>query len=109
MTIPLSDMIRYRRCLSAFLVVFHAVEFVRSAPIVSPVDLSARYVTFDLAIGSKADDLPPELEMKLLQDLLQQSGMDLIRMQLLQLNLMKLLVVLDIFIWVCVYFYAVSV
>ncbi|XP_017140189.1 uncharacterized protein LOC108154431 isoform X2 [Drosophila miranda] len=101
-------MIRYRRCLSAFLVVFHAVEFVRSAPIVTPVDLSARYITFDLAIGSMADDLPPELEMKLLQDLLRQR-MDLIRMQLLQLNLMKLLVVLDIFIWLCVYFYAVSV
>ncbi|XP_034660982.1 uncharacterized protein LOC117896645 [Drosophila subobscura] len=98
-------MIRYRGCcLSAFLVMFFAVENVLSAPIGTPLDMSDRYVTFDLVFES--NDLPLELDLQLLQKLQSQNGLDVVRMQLLQLNLMKLLVVLDIFILLCVFFYA---
>ncbi|BFF92562.1 uncharacterized protein DMAD_10595 [Drosophila madeirensis] len=66
--------------------------------------MSDRYVTFDFVFES--NDLPQELDLQLLQKLQSQNGLDVVRMQLLQLNLMKLLVVLDIFILLCVYFYA---
>ncbi|XP_022214725.2 uncharacterized protein LOC111069130 [Drosophila obscura] len=99
-------MIRYRGCLSAFLLMFHAAEIVLSAPVGTPLDLSDRYVTFDLEFDRQSDDLPQELDLQLLQELHSQNGLDVVRMQLLQLNLMKLLVVLDVLILICVYFYA---
>ncbi|KAH8288756.1 hypothetical protein KR054_009285 [Drosophila jambulina] len=66
----------------------------------APLDGSLHFaLTLD-----RPSDLP-ELQYRLLQAQQEQDDLEVVRMQFMQLNLLKLLIVLDIFILICVYFY----
>ncbi|XP_017034982.1 uncharacterized protein [Drosophila kikkawai] len=60
-------------------------------------------VKFALSLDRPSD--LPELQYRLLQAQQEQDDLEVIRMQLMQLNLLKLLIALDVFILICVYFY----
>ncbi|XP_017082825.1 uncharacterized protein LOC108115767 [Drosophila eugracilis] len=83
------------------------VDFVQAAPAgSSPLDVSDHLVSFDFTFDRPSDLLLPELELQLLQAQKEQDDMEVLRMQLMQLNLLKLLIGLDCFILICIYFYA---
>ncbi|KAH8382608.1 hypothetical protein KR009_004371 [Drosophila setifemur] len=90
---------RNRGSLTVLLVTLQWVGYSLAAPLTDPL------VRFDLTFDRQGDRLLPELELRLLQEQRQQDDMEVLRMQLLQMNLLKLLVGLDLFILICIYYY----
>ncbi|KAH8251953.1 hypothetical protein KR038_011927 [Drosophila bunnanda] len=84
------------RFLSIPFLTIQVLGFVQPAP-------SEGQLQFVLTLD-KPSDLP-ELQYRLLQAQQEQDDLEVVRMQLMQLNLLKLLIVLDVFILICVYFY----
>ncbi|XP_037730556.1 uncharacterized protein LOC119560915 isoform X2 [Drosophila subpulchrella] len=63
-------------------------------------------VSFEMEVGRQSDLLLPKLELQLLNTQQQQDGVEVLRMQLMQLNLLKLLIALDLLILISIYFCA---
>ncbi|XP_017041620.1 uncharacterized protein LOC108088382 isoform X2 [Drosophila ficusphila] len=99
-------MSRLSNSLSILFLAIQCLAFGSPAPTGNPGDISDRLVTFEMTIDRHSDLLLPELELLLLQAEQKQDDLEVVRMQLLQLNLMKLLIALDCFILLCIYFYA---
>ncbi|KAH8306442.1 hypothetical protein KR018_011525 [Drosophila ironensis] len=101
-----------RQRLSLLLVAVQCLAFVLAAPTGDPDythvdDPSDGYVSFDFVLDNRQSvHLPAELQLKLLQEQRDQEDLEIVRMQFMQLNLLKLLIGLDIFIILCLYFYA---
>ncbi|EDW98501.1 uncharacterized protein LOC6538262 [Drosophila yakuba] len=95
---------------NSFCILFLTIQlsdFVLPAPTaVIPSDSSDGLVTFRMSIDREFDQLLPELELKLLQAQQQEDNLEVVRMQLLQMNLLKLLIGLDCFILLCLWYYA---
>ncbi|KAH8361789.1 hypothetical protein KR200_010549 [Drosophila serrata] len=83
------------RSLSILFLTIQFLDFVQPAP-------SEGNLQFVLTVDRPSD--LPELQYRLLQAQQEQDDLEVIRMQLMQLNLLKLLIVLDVFILICVYF-----
>ncbi|XP_020799841.1 uncharacterized protein LOC110177448 [Drosophila serrata] len=83
------------RSLSILFLTIQFLDFVHPAP-------SEGNLQFVLTLDRPSD--LPELQYRLLQAQQEQDDLEVIRMQLMQLNLLKLLIVLDVFILICVYF-----
>ncbi|XP_016974801.1 uncharacterized protein LOC108041391 isoform X2 [Drosophila rhopaloa] len=92
-------------CLFILFLTIQWLGFVLPAPTVSQEDISQRLGVYEMEIG-REDDLLPELEIQLLRAQMDQDGLEVLRMQLMQLNLLKLLIALDCFILLCIFFYA---
>ncbi|KAI8044324.1 uncharacterized protein LOC128255405 [Drosophila gunungcola] len=92
--------------LSILFLTIQWLGLVLPAPTVNHKDASDRLVSYDIQIDRQSDVLLPELEIQLLQAQRQQDDLEVLRMQLMQLNLLKLLIALDCFILLCIYFYA---
>ncbi|XP_032305698.1 uncharacterized protein LOC6501480 [Drosophila ananassae] len=91
------------RCsLSLFFISIQLLGFVPAAPSDNSIDNPD--ASFDIMMD-QSDYLPAELQLKLLQVEREQEDLEMVRMQLMQLNLLKLLIVLDILIVLCLYFY----
>ncbi|XP_039491685.1 uncharacterized protein LOC120451796 [Drosophila santomea] len=95
---------------NSFCILFLTIQlsdFVLPAPTpIIPSDSSDGLVTFRMSIDREFDQLLPELELKLLQAQQQEENLEVVRMQLLQMNLLKLLIGLDCFILLCLWYYA---
>nr|NP_001247337.1 uncharacterized protein Dmel_CG43139, isoform A [Drosophila melanogaster]NP_001247338.1 uncharacterized protein Dmel_CG43139, isoform B [Drosophila melanogaster]AFH06654.1 uncharacterized protein Dmel_CG43139, isoform A [Drosophila melanogaster]AFH06655.1 uncharacterized protein Dmel_CG43139, isoform B [Drosophila melanogaster] len=93
-----------------FCILFLAIQypdFVLPAPAGNvPLDASDGLVTFRMTIDREFDQLQPELQLRWLQAQRQEDDFEVMRMQLLQMNLLKLLVALDCFILLCIWYYA---
>ncbi|KQS52172.1 uncharacterized protein LOC26526850 [Drosophila erecta] len=98
------------RLSSSFCILFLTIQlshFVLPAPTGNmPLTASDGLVTFRMSIDREFEQLLPELELKLLQAQHREEDLEVLRMQLLQLNLLKLLVGLDCFILLCLCYYA---
>ncbi|KAH8242784.1 hypothetical protein KR032_002160 [Drosophila birchii] len=89
-------MLQLSRLLSILFLTIQWLGFVQPAPCDGSLHFA---LTLD-----RPFDLP-ELQYRLLQAQQEQDDLEVIRMQLMQLNLLKLLIALDVFILICVYFY----
>ncbi|XP_017009043.2 uncharacterized protein [Drosophila takahashii] len=72
----------------------------------NPLDITDQLVNFRVTLDQESNYLLPELELQLLQAQQQEDDLRVVRMQLMQLNLLKLLIALDCFILLCIYLYA---
>ncbi|XP_050745082.1 uncharacterized protein LOC108024394 isoform X2 [Drosophila biarmipes] len=84
------------------------LDFVRPAPIgVNLIDTPDEHlVSFEVDVDRQSDLMLPKLELQLVKTHQQEDDIEVLRMQLLQLNLLKLLIALDLLILICIYFYA---
>ncbi|XP_065722067.2 uncharacterized protein [Drosophila suzukii] len=96
---------------NTFIILFltiHMLDFVLPAPIginlmETPND---HLVSFEMVVDRQSDFILPDLELQLLKTQQQQDDVEVLRMQLMQLNLLKLLIALDLLILISIYFCA---
>ncbi|XP_032578586.1 uncharacterized protein LOC116801679 [Drosophila sechellia] len=94
-------------CLCILFLTIQYPDFALPAPAGNiPLDASAGLVTFWMTIDKEFDQLLPELQLRLLQAQQQEDDFEVVRMQLLQMNFLKLLIALDCLILLCIWYYA---